>query len=223
MPFVHNIMDRASSPQWTNALPAGRQQPHHADTKLSHVSAVPVDIYDDEDSCQSIDSSTDSIFSAEMDISDEDLSDATSSDSAMVLSAVAKPPISATNPTIVPSQGDSVSPQLTSGRLMQHQMWQNFIRAANNPFTPGPQRFLVFADSYMWARNWQEMENMNLTLETFNDTIQRIPFPITMVRSKWRSEFINHFGRSGGVETHCVILTSSILSMNTHFQGCLSY
>lgn len=71
---------------------------------------------------------------------------------------------------------------------------------------------------------------MVYTLDKLEDTTKRVPAPVSMIRSRWRHEvryypralptytdirglqFMKQFTYYGGVETHCTILTSSILS-----------
>jgi len=184
-------------------------QPTHATQRAP---SVPDDIYDDDDN-RSIDSSSDldSLFSEDMDVV-EDTS--ATSGSAMAVSTK-DASLSATGSKVV-AISPQAAPRLTSERLREHQALQDFIRAIHNPIAPGAQRYMIFADGYMWARNWKEMENMSFSLDKLADTVKRSPWPISMVRSCWRQEFMKLFTYFGGVETHCIILTSSILSPDIH-------
>ncbi|THH27637.1 hypothetical protein EUX98_g6544 [Antrodiella citrinella] len=210
--FTTSIPDTKLSPptpQWTTVVLMNKQAPTYA---VQRTPSVPDDIYDDDDN-RSIDSSSDadSLFSEEMDVVEEQ-SDATSA-SAMVMSAKIEAAISAAKPVMV---SPPAVPALTSERLREHQALQDFVRAIHNPVTPGAQRYMIFADGYMWARNWREMENMSFSLDKLADTVKRSPWPISMVRSCWKQEFMKLFTYFGGVETHCIILTSSILSPDIH-------
>ena len=128
-----------------------------------HTSSVPEDVCDGEEDSRSIDSASDddssSIFSGDMDVAEQE-SDTTSA--------------SAMNTSAKPVKADTVqsraqaAPQLTAERLKEYQAWQDFVRAIHKPATPGAQRYMIFSDGYMWARNWREMENVGVGLLTIS-------------------------------------------------------
>lgn len=148
------------TPQWANAVLVNEQLP-----ATEHTSLVPDDVYDDDDN-RSIDSSSDcdSLLSVDMDVVEEDSSDATSasacaSGTGMVVSAKPK------NLYNIDPVASQTTPQLTTERLKEFQGWQDFVRAIQNPHTTsgGVQRYVIFSDNYMWAQSWKEMETVRGT------------------------------------------------------------
>lgn len=141
------------TPQWTTVVLMSSHGPTHAPQLTP---SVPDDIYDEDDN-RTIDSSSDfdSLFSEEMDIIEEH--SAATSGSPMAISA--KEALSDTQAVTTLSPA---APRLTTERLKEHQAWQDFIRAIHNPIAPNAQRYMIFADGYMWARNWREMENVRV-------------------------------------------------------------
>ncbi|TCD59969.1 hypothetical protein EIP91_010959 [Steccherinum ochraceum] len=212
--LTHDVKSCTPTSQWPTAAALIMDTSVHA-TEVT--SKVPDDVQEDDNHSILTSSSEDSLFSGtDMDTS-EDHSDATST-SAMNVSAKEEGP-SATKPAPPPecdAQPKVEAPRLTAERLKEHMLLQDFIRTIQNPISSQTQRHVILCDGYMWARNWREMESMSLSLDKLAHTIKTGTYPLNMIRSCWKQEFMKLFTYLGGVDMHCVILTSSVLSPDIH-------